>query len=249
MTLDDLFSEYMERTAANNKRPDKPKANYRLYLSQWGKRKLSTIKHEEVDRLHNKLGRDKGKVTANIALKLLHFMFNKAINEWRIWAGENPAHGIKKFPEQSRDRFIQGDELPRFFQALAEEQNDTMRDYFLLSLLTGARRSNVLAMQWADVNLGRAEWRIKETKNGTPQTVTLSPEALIVLRNRKPPEAAIFVFPGIGNTGHLAEPKRGWQRILERASIDDLRIHDFYGAPLAVGRPKPAHPWQSLASL
>ena len=227
MTLDDLFSEYMERTAANNKRPDKPKANYRLYLSQWGKRKLSTIKHEEVDRLHNKLGRDKGKVTANIALKLLHVMFNKAINEWRIWAGENPAHGIKKFPEQSRDRFIQGDELPRFFQALAEEQNDTMRDYFLLSLLTGARRSNVLAMQWNDVNLGRAEWRIKETKNGTPQTVTLSPEALIVLRNRKPPEPAAFVFPGIGNTGHLAEPKRGWRRILERAGIDDLRIHDL----------------------
>ena len=51
MTLDDLFNEYMTRTAAFNKRPDKPKANYRLYLSQWGKRKLSSIKHEEVDRL------------------------------------------------------------------------------------------------------------------------------------------------------------------------------------------------------
>lgn len=198
MTLDDLFSEYMERTAANNKRPDKPKANYRLYLSQWGKRKVSTIKHEEVDRLHKKLGRDKGKVTANIALKLLHVMFNKAINEWRIWAGENPSHGIKKFPEQSRDRFIQGDELPRFFQALAEELNDTIRDYFLLSLLTGARRSNVLAMQWADVSMERAEWRIRETKNGTPQTVTLSPEAMTVLVNRKPVEQAAFVFPGIG---------------------------------------------------
>ena len=70
----------------------------------------------------------------------------------------------------------------RFFKALAEERNDTMRDYFLLSLLTGARRSNVLAMEWADVNFERAEWRIKETKNGTPQTVTLSPEALAVLR-------------------------------------------------------------------
>ena len=64
MTLDDLFNEYMTRTATFNKRPDKPKANYRLYLAQWGKRKLSTIKHEEVDRLHKKLGRDKGTVTA-----------------------------------------------------------------------------------------------------------------------------------------------------------------------------------------
>jgi len=227
MTLDDLFAEYMVRTAAFNKRPDKPKANYRLYLSPWGKRKLSTIKHEEVDSLHKKLGRDKGMVTANIALKLLHVMYNKAINEWRIWKGENAAHGIKKFTEKSRERFIQGDELPRFFQALADEQNENMRDYFLLSLLTGARRANVLAMEWADVNLEREEWHIKETKNGTPQTVTLSPEALTVLRNRKPIECTRFVFPGNGKSGHLEEPKKGWQRVLTRAGIDNLRIHDL----------------------
>ena len=227
MTLDDLFNEYMARTATFNKRPDKPRANYRLYLSQWGKRKLSSIKHEEVDRLHKKLGRDKGIVTANIALKLLHVMYNKAINEWRIWKGENAAHGIKKFPEQSRDRFIQSDELPKFFKALADEQNAAMRDYFLLSLLTGARRANVLAMQWADVNLERAEGRIKETKSGTPQTVTLSPEAVDLLHNRKPSEPTTFVFPGNGSSGHLIEPKKGWKRILERAGIDDLRIHDL----------------------
>jgi integrase len=149
---------------------------------------------------------------------------------WAISAGlwqTNPAMGIKLNKEQSRDRFIQGDELPRFFQALAEEQNGTMRDYFLLSLLTGARRSNVLAMQWTDVNLDRAEWRIKDTKNGTPQVVALSPEAEEVLENRKPTEPSQFVFPGIGRAGHLAEPKKGWQRILDRAGIADLRIHDL----------------------
>ena len=231
ITLDDLFNEYMTRTAVFNKRPDKPKSNYRMYLSPWGKRKLSTIRHEEVDRLHKKLARDKGKVTANIALKLLHVIFNKAINEWRIWRGENPAHGIKKFPEQSRDRFIQGDELPKFFKALAEEQNDTMRDYFLLSLLTGARRANVLSIQWKDISLERGEWHIKETKGSTPQTVTLSPEALTVLRdrisNRKPSEPATYVFPGNGSSGHLIEPKKGWKRILNRAGIDNLRIHDL----------------------
>jgi len=231
MTLDDLFNEYMSRTASFNKRPDKPKANYRLYLSQWGKRKLSSIKHEEVDRLHKKLGRENGMVTANIALKLLHVMYNKAINEWRIWKGENVAHGIKKFPEQSRDRFIQSDELPKFFKALADEQNYTMRDYFLLSLLTGARRANVLSMQWKDVNLQRGEWRIEETKTGTPQTVTLSPEVLTILRNRirnrKPSEPTTFVFPSNGSSGHLIEPKKGWKRILKRAGINDLRIHDL----------------------
>jgi integrase len=82
-------------------------------------------------------------------------------------------------------------------------------------------------MQWKDINLKREEWRIKETKTGTPQTVTLSPEALTVLRNRKPSEPTTFVFPGEGSSGHLIEPKKGWKRILERAGIDDLRIHDL----------------------
>lgn len=227
MTLDDLFNEYMERRAAFNRRPDKPKATYRLYLSEWGKRKLSAIRHEEVDRLHKKIGRNIGQVTANIVLKLLHVMFNKAINEWRIWKGENPAHGIAKFPEQSRDRFLQSDELPKFFEALSQETNETIRDYILISLLTGARRSNVLAMRWQDISLDRHEWRIPITKTGDPQTITLSPEALQILLNRKPSESATFVFPGIGKSGHLEEPKKGWNRILERAGIQDLRIHDL----------------------
>lgn len=227
MTLSDLFQEYMERRAAFNRRPDKPQATYRLYLSDWSNRKLSSIKHEEVDRLHKKIGRNSGQVTANIVLKLLHVMFNKAINEWRIWKGENPAHGIAKFPEQSRDRFLQSDELPRFFQAVAEEENETIRDYVLISLLTGARRSNVLAMRWQDINFDRAEWRIEETKNGTPQTVTLSPEVIEILQNRKPSDGAVFVFPGSGKSLHLEEPKKGWKRILERAGIEDLRLHDL----------------------
>jgi len=54
-------------------------------------------------------------------------------------------------------------------------------------------------MQWADVNLKRGEWLIKETKNGTPQTVTLSPEALkvsyatkYVIESRQNPPHSFF---------------------------------------------------------
>jgi integrase len=122
---------------------------------------------------------------------------------------------------------LQADELPAFFTALAEEPNGTLRDYFLISLLTGARRSNVQEMQWKQINFERAEWRIPTTKNGEPQTVTLSAEALEILRNRKTDDAGVWVFPSTGVTGHIVEPKKAWKRILERAGIDDLRIHDL----------------------
>jgi integrase len=35
------------------------------------------------------------------------------------------------------------------------------------------------------------------------------------------------VFPGRGKTGHLVEPKTAWARILKRAGLQNLRLHDL----------------------
>jgi hypothetical protein len=49
-------------------------------------------------------------------------MFNLA-QIWGVYQGENPAIGVEMFPGQKRDRFVQPQELPRFFDALSEEPN------------------------------------------------------------------------------------------------------------------------------
>lgn len=229
MTLGDLFEEYIERHAKpkGKKTVLDMEANFRRYLGLWKNRKLSAITKVEVGKHHAKIGKDIGAHTANRTLELLRAIINKGIT-WDLFTGNNPAVGIEKFKLQSRDRFIQGDELPRFFKAVAEEPNEIMRDYFLLSLLTGARQANVLAMRWVDISFERAEWRIEETKNGTPQTVTLSPEAMEILHNRKPAEPAVFVFPSErSSAGHLQNPKKAWKRVLDRAGLINLRIHDL----------------------
>lgn len=229
ITFGGLFNEYLECHAKLHKKAWKEdEAQYKRYLTGWSKRKLSSIKKTDIQKVHHDIGREKGFYAANRLLALLSALFNKA-NDFGLWDKANPAFGIKKFPERSRERFLQADELPRFFKALTEEPNDIMRDYFLLALLTGARRSNVLAMKWAQLDLERSEWSIPSTKNGTPQIITLVKEAIVILQQRK--EAATskseYVFPSTGRTGHLMEPKKGWQRILERAGIADLRIHDL----------------------
>jgi integrase len=89
--------------------------------------------------------------------------------------------------------------------ALANEENFHMRDYFLLALLTGVRRSNVLAMRWDEINLIRDEWRII-TKGNSAQTVTLSPEVVTILSERQQAANSEWVFPGTGKTGHLVVP-------------------------------------------
>ena len=139
----------------------------------------------------------------------------------------NCAIGFKKFKEKSRDRFLQPDELPRFFKALSDEPNEAARDFFMISLLTGARKSNTLAMHWRDINFTTETWRIEDTKNSESQTIHLPKEAVDILKERKIYSESPWVFEGSGKSGHLADPKKAWMRILKEAGIDNLRIHDL----------------------
>ena len=192
---------------------------------KWFNRRISSINQFEIQKLHTKVGQHSGIYAANRLLERIRAMYNKAI-EWG-WQDKNPALNIKKFREKSRDRFLQSDELPRFFAALASEENIVLRDYILLSLFTGARRSNVLAMRWDQINLESAIWRIPETKNGTPQTIPLIVKALEILRKRQDGCNSEWVFPSDSKSGHMEDPKKGWRRILKRAELTDLRIHDL----------------------
>ena len=226
MTFKELFEVYMDRHSKPRKRTWQEDLNtFETYLKTLSKKKISEIKKNHISAIHSRIGK-KHKVTANRVLALVSSVFGRAI-EYGLWEGINPCLGIRKFPEKSRDRFLQADELPRFFKALDEEPNETLRDYIFISLLTGARRSNTLSMRWNELDLEQGTWKIPRTKTGDPQTVTLTMEAIEILRIRKRKTSSVFVFPGSGRTGHLVEPKTGWKRILERARIKNLRIHDL----------------------
>ena len=227
LTLKELFAFYLERHAKVHKKSWKDDVDqYRLYLSPWDKRKLSSLQKTDIEALHARVGKECGPYAANRMLALLGVMFSKAAT-WG-WSGGNPVIGIQKFKEKSRDRFLQGDELPKFFEALANEPNRTLADFFMLSLLTGARRSNMLSMRWEDINFQQAIWRIEETKNGNSQTIALSSEAIKLLNMHSEARESEWVFPSsTSQSGHLEEPKSAWKRILKQAGLKDLRLHDL----------------------
>jgi len=224
LTFGDLFKEYLDRHAKTHKRTwEDDEQRYQQYLQKsLGSKKLSSITRQSIALIHSDITKAGHPVVANRVLALISTVFGRTL-EWGL-VENNPARGIRRNPEKSRDRFLQSNELPRFFASLAEEPNSIVRDYFLLSLLTGARRSNVLAMRWADINLDEGIWRIPETKNGTPQNVTLSPEALAILDSRRDAaeKNATYVFPSHGKTGHLMEPHKGWLRIFDRDELTQL---------------------------
>ena len=232
MTLGELFRLYLEKYARVHKKSwRQDEGQFNLHLAGWRARQLSSLRPADLAALHARIGRDRGRYAANRMIALLHKVFALAF-AWG-WQGPNPAHGLKRFREQSRERFLNGSELRRFFRALALEANPIMRDFFLLCLLTGARRGNVQAMRWRDIDGEQCTWKIPETKPGGPHVVPLVPEAVAVLQARRrsqddcPAERSEFVFPGWGRSGHLEEPRAAWLALLRRAKLRDLRLHDL----------------------
>lgn len=227
MSFSNLFNEFMEKHSKLHKKSWKDDEDrYKIHLSHFAKKRIGIISKADVIQFHASMAQKNGIYSANRTLALLTTIFNKAI-DWG-WEGVNPCAGIKKFKEKSRERFIQGDEITRFFESLNNEPSEVFKDFFYICLLTGARRRNVQSMHWDDISFSRAEWSIKETKNGEAQIITLTSQAISILKNRYKDKNSNWVFPsGASKSGHIEEPKKAWKNLLQRAAIKDLRIHDL----------------------
>ena len=232
-TLGDLVTDYLER-AQGRLRPrslEEYTHLQRRYLGPLALRRLSTIDRAAVERLHAGVGRVHGHYAANRMLALVSAAFNHCAA-----GAANPAHGVKRFKEHSRDRFLDAGELRRFFVALEAEPSAAWRDFFAATLLTGARRANVLAMRWNDLDLDRGLWRIPaaDAKGGEALTMILAAPVVGLLRRRAADRNGnLYVFPGVGASGHLHSPKTAWHGLLKRAGLVDaegkntVRIHDL----------------------
>jgi integrase len=243
LTLAELFAEYIERHAKKSRKTVvEIEKQFERDFSKWKNRKLSSLSNEEAEAIHQDIAETRGPYAANRAMELLRALYNKGV-EWKYFKGDNPTKTVTMFPERARHRIIQADEFERFFLALDSEADQDIRDFIMLSLLTGARKSNVLAMSWSNIDMRGGTWTIpgEQAKNSQTHTIPLTEEELKILRRRRKQQEQLrqedpdnpkyknnhFVFFGEGKTGHLVEPKRQWKNILAKAQIENLHLHDL----------------------
>ncbi len=247
MTTAELWEHWLENYATGRLAPLTIADNtgrYNNWLSEFGTRKLYTIRQRDVVALHASIGQKAGPIAANRAIELLRQLFNYANKIGHQL--ENPVRNIDFYPERLRERFLQGDELPKFFTAL-EAQAPDFRDFFKICLFTGARRRNVQSMRWDEIDLERRTWSIPGVKAKEHQAITvhLAEPAVDILKTRladqqtdrqtkiakgkvKPDDPVCpWVFATRAASGHLEEPKTAWRRLLTAAGIEDLRLHDL----------------------
>lgn len=232
MTLAQVWDLYLDQYARPRKKASSLAFDewmWKKYLPNWKEKKLSSIRHRDLQKLNVETSKNHGPAAANNLLVLLRTLFEQARN-WGF-QGENPARGIPKFPLEKRERFLQPDEAPRFFKALAEERSEDLRDFVLIALLTAQRAGNVAAMRWRDLDLVGHVWRIpaSEAKSGKQYSVPLVPEALEILLRRLQQRAKgeEWVLPGRKAGRHMRSPSSQFKTFLKRAEIDNFRIHDL----------------------
>jgi integrase len=140
---------------------------------------------------------------------------------------------------------LQREQLAPWFKAVREMANPVQSAYLQALLLTGARRRELAALQWDDVDFQWLSLTIRDKVEGE-RTIPLTPYVAYLLRELKvrnyaPPSVrrlrvleergevwkpSKWVFSSASSaSGQLAEPTPGHKRALVAAGLPDLTLH------------------------
>jgi integrase len=158
-----------------------------------------------------------------------------AVEQGRLPDSFNPPTlGIKGASQVRRKRALTDAELATFLKWLSHSQYSRMvRESLKLVLLTGCRSGEVIAAQWRDIDLERAVWTIRETKNGEPHDVMLPQQAVELLNYRKGLDK-VFVFPSRLPGQHVAQKALGLAQYTARHADAESGTKDPIEVPWTV---------------
>lgn len=160
--------------------------------------------------------------SVNREIDILSHAINTARKEWGIHIS-NPIESIRR-PKHNkgRERRLSKDEEARLFAEIEQHtRNPWIKPIVSFAIETGMRRSEILALTWANVDLSKRVARLFDTKNGEGRSVPLTLKATTLLQGL-PRSIDGQVFPTTAEAVKLA-----FARAVERARIADLHFHDL----------------------
>jgi integrase len=183
-----------------------------------------------------------GRGAATRVTGLLSGIFTFAVAE-RIRA-DNPVRGIRRYADGKSERALQSAEIAALGKALeAYEQgggNAAAVAIIRLLIFTGARRSEIAALRWEEVDFGRDVIRLDATRHKTgastgAKAILLTPPAKAILAALHDKQTSGFVFPAATGKAHFQGLKKPWEAIRTAAGLDDVRLHDLRHSFASVG--------------
>ena len=183
-----------------------------LMKKAFGGVKLDAITAGDVDSFLDGLLQDRSHSTRNRYRTLLHALFNRAIRHG--YASTNPVKGVGKFKEpEGRIKFLLGEEEMVVRDALHAD----LQPLFTVSVHTGLRWSEQLALEWQDVDVLIQQMRVRQSKTGYTRQVPMNSivrAALLDLaaQRRRPNDPKESVFACLHK-----QPDKFFPKAVERA--------------------------------
>lgn len=201
----------------------------RLYLKPaFGKLELTSITRTNVETAHAKWA-DTPRA-ANHALAVLSTLMNWSEERGYRPEDTNPCRRVKHYKQYNRERFLQPAELARLGAALDKAETEHLVGPYALAalrilILTGARLTEILTLQWSFIDFDRAMIFLPDSKTGK-KPITLNDAAIDVLKAI--PRFANNPYVIVGRNGeHLVNLQKPWRAVRELANLNDVRIHDL----------------------
>jgi integrase len=232
----------------------------RSLMPALGSKSLAKLKPAELDAFYRRLlasGGSGGRPLAPGTVRRIHGILRRALNQgvkWG-WIGINPAAAttpprvpVSDIKPPARE------DLARVLRRAGEESPD-LACYLMLAAATGARRSELIALRWTDVDLDTSTVSIergivlgpdglveKGTKTHSARRVSLDAGTVGAVADHRErmrdraamcrvvPAANAFVF---SNAADGSEPwfpdsvSRSFKRLCEKEGMSGVRLHDL----------------------
>ncbi len=260
VTFDDACLRWLQEKE-HKKSLDDDKTKIEYFLEFFSGRLLSSItetdilkatsgminrKHKEVWEIKAASAKKKGskiapykpkpatQATKDRYLAFLRSLFRAAVNDWK-WIGKSPTIKVRQ-KKEIRVRWLTKEEATTLIQCMP----DVMKPVVMFALATGLRRSNILNLEWTQIDLQRkVAWiHPEDTKGGKAIGVALNETACRVLRMQiGKHQQYVFVHTEAWHRadGSPTEKVRkmrvddntAWNTGLRRAGITNFRFHDL----------------------
>lgn len=250
-TMEALAQKYLERLPRKRKKKTgeplraSTLRHYRQMvrvniLPRIGKLKVAEVALSDLEKLHDSMS-DRP-YQANRVLCVLNQMLDLAERlEWRP-LNSNPTHHVDRKPERGRARnqavMLRPEQIRALLEAISAEREEGADLYALAAIeicfwLGWRLRSEVLPLQWADIDLERKVALLRRTKGAETEYRAMPDEVVEILRGLPREANNPHVFPGKTAGQHRTTVRKIWYRIRERAGLTDLpgigsfRRHDL----------------------
>jgi len=218
-TFEQLSGAYMDWAWVNKQSADRDKRSIQTLARWFGARRITEITPLSLEKYKRQRSREVCGSTVNRELACLKHMFNKAI-AWDL-ADENPVKKVRMFKEPpGRVRYLSHDEISRLLDAATSH----LKPIIMVALLTGMRKSEILRLNWKDLDFERQLIMVRNSKNGEARQIAMSHEVEAILSRLPRVHKQIFTR---ADSKPVLDIKTCFERAVRLAKIEDFSFHDL----------------------